>query len=69
MAGCQKQSLNQRPLPICSAGSTGILNRSKLSAGHSPTTATTAATITPKKELSPKAFGTKGGKESVREIK
>lgn len=27
MAWCQKQSSNQRPLPICSAGSGGILNQ------------------------------------------
>lgn len=26
MAGCQKQSLNQRPLPLCSAGIGSILN-------------------------------------------
>lgn len=30
MAGCQKQALNQRPLPICSACSSGILNRPKI---------------------------------------
>lgn len=60
-AGCQKQSLNQRPLPICSAGSTGILNRSKLSECGPLTINSNNKNI-----LNLKAFGTKGEERKNR---